>query len=122
MREIKFRVWDEELKKMSFVGAIDYDFQERIISVNTEDKKIYSYNSDIYIMQYIGMKDIDGKEIYERDLLKVECGTNTYEVKWDDRYARFVFVDIKTGMNSSIFDVAEFKVIGNMLVTDLGDN
>lgn len=63
MREIKFRVWDKDLKSMCYepicdAGLINAQF------VKPED-------SPTIIMQYTELKDKNGKEIYEDDILRV---------------------------------------------------
>lgn len=80
MREIKFRLWDDKLKKF------DYDF--RITSKGKEIKYI-QYQGDNYydceLMQYTGLKDKNGKEIYEGDIVIRYYDYNSMSVvKWDD--------------------------------------
>lgn len=69
MREIKFRAWDEQNKVMEY-------------KVNVNDGKPVKYGyqwfnhgntiHDSELMQYTGLKDKNGKEIYEGDLIKVD--------------------------------------------------
>lgn len=61
MREIKFRAWDEELKLM--LKPVDL----------SQPLQYYKWlgRGDRPIMQYTGLKDKNGKEIYEGDIMKV---------------------------------------------------
>jgi len=67
MRNIKFRIWDKENKKMHMVGALDWDFScENIVTCNTPENKLYfGYYKDFdpIIMQYIGVCDKNKKDI-----------------------------------------------------------
>ena len=62
MREIKFRAWDYEMKNMyklvKFISHKD--------GINALDR----WFSWEYVMQFTGLKDKNGKEIYEGDLLQ----------------------------------------------------
>ena len=61
MREIKFRAWHKKQKKM-FRPITILDFcRSQAISFDF---------TDLVIMQYTGLKDKNGKEIYEDDIVK----------------------------------------------------
>ncbi|PEY75269.1 YopX family protein [Bacillus cereus] len=73
MREIKFRAWDEMEKRM--IG-----WQDRVFTKNNNSSLLCEYAlkniSESYVkyMQYTGLNDKNGKEIYEGDIIKSEDG------------------------------------------------
>ena len=73
MREIKFRCWVPTLKIMNYNVAIHANKKEDSIQ--------------LIFMQYSGLKDKNGKEIYEGDIITMftsEERSSTMEVKFSD--------------------------------------
>ena len=58
-RELKFRAWDKSQKYMAYQGNPDLE---------TLSSFMFHFGEDI-VMQSIGLKDKDGDEIFEGDLL-----------------------------------------------------
>ncbi|MEK6459172.1 YopX family protein [Heyndrickxia faecalis] len=62
MREIKLRAWDEELKRMFYGTTEQFDDSLSFRFKHFEtDEPVY--------MQYTGLNDKNGKEIYEGDII-----------------------------------------------------
>lgn len=68
MREIKFRAWDKKRKRMFAVTTLN---ASGAVSVFIDDDGLYLLPAEqIELMQYTGLKDKNGKEIYEGDIVK----------------------------------------------------
>ena len=68
MREIKFRAWDKLNKKMSLNLTFTYE-DGKINNCYFEDSENYAIE-EFEIMQFTGLKDKNGKEIFEGDILR----------------------------------------------------
>lgn len=70
MREIKFRAWDGE--KMTTKICIAGNGHKTTWDDDGEQFNVVLKNVDWSLMQYTGLKDKNGKDIYEGDLVIVE--------------------------------------------------
>lgn len=120
MRPIKFRAWNPVQQVMYPCGSAYY-CEGGILAENE------SSNSDGEIlMQFTGLKDKNGKEIYEGDivnwkqagggLLEPDASTYTCEIKWERTGWACVDVKpIKDDYHSHFtFSASHIEVIGNI--------
>ena len=125
MREIKFRAWLKEEKKM--VNVETMDFTDKSIQYLKKNEFINAYLlrrmifDDIELMQYTGLKDKNNKEIYEGDIIKYKFPydkriKHISPVKFLETEASFGIKD-RYGNEIPLYTVSSnnyFEVIGNI--------
>lgn len=107
-REIKFRFWDKYNKEMLYRDL--YFFEEE--GIRTVPDKQYE------VMQYTSLKDKNGKEVYEGDVVKGVVDSLTpcwddidiYIVRYEGGTWNYSYSLVEVGQNPS----RDWEVIGNV--------
>ena len=115
METKKFRAWDADFKKMIYEFTRDgysVDMQEGILEVGSCDG-----DGDYFalpLMQFTGLLDKNGKEIYEGDIiLSFEFCSEKFTVEFFMPYAGFRLCN-KNNAYPMNYDQSNYKIIGNI--------
>ncbi len=114
-RVIKFRAWDPSEEKVMPVKCIDW--ANNLCTVDEGDNTITD-NIDMFeLMQFTGLKDDNGTEVYEGDIIQfgAQLGSKS-EVEFIIKNSGFLVRD-KFGDWQWLYDVlasTNSKVIGNV--------
>jgi len=113
-REIKFRVYISKYKILDTPDIINFNTQEV-----KYDSDYYSLD-DIELMQYTGIKDKNGKKIYEGDIVLIRIDKTNILHKTVVKFKHGAFIADIIGDNDYIylfhfgFNKDDFGVIGNI--------
>ena len=119
----KFRAWLKSAKEMVEVLEIDfynkevaYIWTEQVSDYELEQTREVDKLNDVILMQSTGLKDKNGVEVYEGDILyRPLQGKRKVYYPYSDSVASYGLREISTGFGSTLQDAhAVWQVIGNI--------
>lgn len=115
----RYKAWDSWRKRMSVVDRIYIDTKG--VRLYDDFGEYWRDFSDVELMQSTGLKDKNGKEIFEGDILAVETDDETLNVNvfWDENHALFMFESKKYNEKEALAELLEdnsypFEIVGNV--------
>ena len=118
MKELKIKAWLKKEKKMVSIIGIDFNYE---YIRYTEDDNLFNSDykvaefKDIELLQFTGLKDNGGQELYEADVIKFNDGV-------DDIYGLISYDDEDGTYRVSYENITEhlseregdFEIVGNI--------
>ncbi len=117
MREIKFRAWDKEMKRMQnnlwSITFHPYISEVDKIEINIQSYLVAGKDGNGILMQFTGLLDKNGKEIYEKDIALY--GKKKAVIEWNTAAFHLETFGKGTSWGAMLSSVhQQIEVIGNI--------
>jgi uncharacterized phage protein (TIGR01671 family) len=116
MRELKVRAWHKPYKQMCNVSMLQFDYDGTICAAVIIEKPFNDQRlakiDDLIIEQFTGLKDKNGTEIYEGDILIDDTGEPIEY--WVVKFSDGGFVGECAGVAEPLFELTNLEVVGNI--------
>ena len=110
-RVYKFRAWDKKQNKM-------YDLEKCIGFEVSDFRNKRPQHKDLEVMQFTGLKDVNGKEIFEGDIVKWDDSNDSGYVSYMSETTEYVVDEWKEGdrksKGHSLSSLGEVEIIGSI--------
>ena len=107
-REIKFKAWDIQAKQIR-----SWDYLKETVTFGGPIAQLFERPNLIIPLQYTGLKDKNGKEIYEGDLLKHDLW-GLSEIIWEHGMFRGIGQGHDHDVTLSDHQLQRSKIVGNI--------
>ena len=116
MRDIKFRAYNPRDKKMHCdITGFEFFGDGNMSGVFIDG--IFFLIEEVELMQYTGLKDKNGKEIYEGDIILIDKENQIKgQVKYSEKYAGFIITNTNSIADEAenLSDYIEVEILGNI--------
>jgi hypothetical protein len=112
--ELKFKAFNKRTKKVYRSGSLSFSTERHSFMMYSDKDMEGVKDEDMEIMQFTGQKDLNNKEIFQRDIILLDDTKKI--IVWDNNRGGWSFTDVERKITMVPFGRSEAnrsEVIGN---------